>query len=91
MGRQPDDLDVIDKGNEVREYGTVRGDPIANAIVKWLAGFGALLAASAIGFAYGRIFDHESRIAGLEAVEKYKDEQRRDKTLYSGVQANGRP
>lgn len=55
--------------------GQVNGNGTATAIVKWLAGFGALLAASAIGFAYGRIFDHEARISGLEAVERYKDQQ----------------
>lgn len=45
------------------------GNGTANAIVKWLAALVAVLASGAIGFAYGRIWDHEHRITILETTE----------------------
>lgn len=91
MKRQPDNQDVYDGYEKMSGNGNVypQKDPVVGAIVKGLAALGATVVAAAIGFAYGRIFDHESRISGLEAVEKYKEQEK--KAIYSGVASNGRP
>ena len=82
--KEPDD-DEVTGGAEVPrdDYrGSVSG---SSNIIKALATIGALLVTAAISFAYGRIFDHEARISGIEAVERYKEQQQR-----TGAQ-NGRP
>jgi DhnA family fructose-bisphosphate aldolase class Ia len=60
-----------------REYGNVYGNGNAKVVLNALAMLGVALAAGAIGFAYGRIFDHESRISGLEAIQRYIMQEQR--------------